>query len=487
VTTDFDDATPPTTTRYPGRRLHSLGAWTPAAAWHVDAPPPPSPRSARAAAWLPGIILVSVDLAAFGAAVVLAGTTSVGTFTVFALVLVFFTNAELYRSRLTLSILDDAPAIVGRALAAGAGAMVLHGLADGVAGTARLRTAWIFGGLCLVMRAAAYCGIGIARRHHRLRHRTLLLGCGTMAGSLATNLLAHPEYGLQPEGMLDGDPLLCGEDRPVPLLGGYDALSTVLVRHAIDVVVVTYGSSDEQSMVNLLRACDRLSCEIYFVPRLYELHSVTKDTEVLWGLPLVRLRRAPFRARGWSVKRLSDIAISATALLLLSPILLLCAVLSRLDTGSVLFRQIRIGLDGRPFTLLKFCTMRPLTDAEAATRWNIGDDDRVHPIGRLLRSTSLDELPQLLNVLRGDMSLVGPRPERPFFVDEFSRQFPWYLARHRVPVGLTGLAQVHGLRGDTSIADRARFDNFYIENWSMWGDIKIMIRTAAQVLRASGR
>jgi exopolysaccharide biosynthesis polyprenyl glycosylphosphotransferase len=486
VTTDFDDAPAPSTTRYGSGRLHSLGAWSPAGAWHVDVATTSRTRAARTASWLPGMVLLSVDLAAFGAAVLLTGTTNVKTLTVFALVLVFFYNADLYRSRLTLSILDDAPAILGRALAAGAGAMVLGGLEDGVAGTARLRTALVFGGLCLVGREVAYCGIRMARRHHRLRHRTLLLGCGTMAGSLATNLLAHPHYGLEPVGMLDADPLLCAEDRPVPLLGGYDDLPEVLVRHAIDVVIVTYGSVAEPSMVGLLRACDRLSCEIYFVPRLYELHSVTKDTEVLWGLPLVRLRRAPFRAGGWSVKRLSDIAISSTALLLLTPVLLLCAALSRLDTGRMLFRQTRIGLDGRPFTLLKFCT-RAATESEASTRWTIRDDAGVHLIGRVLRRTSLDELPQLWNVLRGDMSLVGPRPERPFFVTEFSRQYPWYPARHRVPVGLTGLAQVHGLRGDTSIADRARFDNFYIENWSMWGDIKIMLRTAFQVLRASGR
>jgi exopolysaccharide biosynthesis polyprenyl glycosylphosphotransferase len=485
VTTDFDDA--PLITRSPSRRLHSFGAWAPASAWHVDSAAPKRTRSARAASWVPGVVLLAVDAVAFGVAVLLTGTTNPKTLTVLALVLVFFYNGELYRSRLTLSILDDAPSILARALAAGAGAMVLGGLEDGVAGTARLRTALFFGGLCLVGRAVAYWCIRMARSRHWLRQRTVLLGCGTMAGSLATNLLAHPDYGLEPVGMLDDDPLLCGDDRPVPLLGGYDQLTNVLVQQAADVVIVTYGSVREPSMVTLLRACDRLSCEIYFVPRLYELHSVTKDTEVLWGLPLVRLRRAPFRAGGWSLKRLSDIAISATALLLLSPIMLLCAVLSLVDTGKVLFRQTRIGLDGRPFTLLKFCTLRPAIDAEANTRWNIGDDERVRPIGRLLRRTSLDELPQLWNVLRGDMSLVGPRPERPYFVDEFSRQFPWYPARHRVPVGLTGLAQVHGLRGNTSIADRARFDNFYIENWSMWGDIKIMCRTAAQLLRASGR
>jgi exopolysaccharide biosynthesis polyprenyl glycosylphosphotransferase len=204
-------------------------------------------------------------------------------------------------------------------------------------------------------------------------------------------------------------------------------------------------------------------------------------------MPLVRLRRAPFRTRAWTAKRVSDVLISAIVLVVIAPVLLLCALLSRWETGCVLFRQTRVGLDGEPFTLLKFCSLRPAEDAEAATRWNIGDDARVGPIGRILRRTSLDELPQLWNVLRGDMSLVGPRPERPHFVDEFNQQFPWYMARHRVPVGLTGWAQVHGLRGDTSIADRTHFDNFYIENWSLWGDIKILFRTVGQVLRGSGR
>jgi len=237
----------------------------------------------------------------------------------------------------------------------------------------------------------------------------------------------------------------------------------------------------------MLRACDRLSCEIYFVPRLYELHAVTKDTEVLWGVPLVRLRRAPFRTRAWMGKRAFDAVVSAAALLFLAPVMLICGAMARWETGCALFRQTRIGLDGRPFTVLKFCSLRPAAEAESSTHWNIGHDNRVRICGRLLRRTSLDELPQLWNVLRGDMSLVGPRPERPHFVSQFTEKYPWYTARHRVPAGLTGWAQVHGLRGDTSIADRARFDNFYIENWSMWGDMKILLRTAAQVIRAAGR
>jgi exopolysaccharide biosynthesis polyprenyl glycosylphosphotransferase len=437
---------------------------------------------------MPGILLAT-DLAAYATAVGLTARPSLRTLAYLLIVLVLFQSAGLYRSRLNLSILEDGPAIVGRALAAGTLAVVLAGLDDGVAGIARLVTCAVFGALSLLFRTPVYAAIRRARRHLRLRQRTLLLGAGGVAGTLAQTLLDHPEYGLDPVGMLDDDPLLAPDERPVPLLGGHDALAGVVLHHRVDVVIVTYGSVREPLVVPLLRTCDRLACEMYFVPRFYEVHAVTRDTEVLWGMPLVRLRRAPFRSGTWTAKRLSDLCLSALALVLLAPVLLGCALLSYWETGCVLFRQTRVGLDGRPFTLLKFCSFRPVEpeDPADATRWNISCDDRLGRIGKLLRRTSLDELPQLWNVVRGDMSLVGPRPERPFFVDEFSRRYPWYLARHRVPVGLTGWAQIHGLRGDTSIADRARFDNFYIENWSMWGDIKILLRTASQVLRAGGR
>jgi lipopolysaccharide/colanic/teichoic acid biosynthesis glycosyltransferase len=172
---------------------------------------------------------------------------------------------------------------------------------------------------------------------------------------------------------------------------------------------------------------------------------------------------------------------------MIAPVLLACACMSWWETGCVLFRQARVGMDGQAITVLKFCTLRPAEASESLTNWNIGADQRLRPLGKFMRRSSLDELPQLWNVLRGDMSLVGPRPERPYFVDEFTRQYPRYPARHRVPVGLTGWAQVNGLRGDTSISDRAGFDNFYIENWSMWNDIKILLRTAGQVIRVAGR
>jgi len=436
--------------------------------------------------WIPAILVVT-DAVAFAGAVLIAGPRGSKSLVALLLIFVFFHNADLYRRRLWLSVLDDAPAILGLALAAGATAMVLAGLDYGSAGTRRLGTGAMFGALALVGRFLAYSVIRSLRQHRRLRQRALILGAGTVAAALAGNLQNHPEYGLEPEGLLDDDPLLSEEELPVPVLGGYGALATVLEEHRIDVVIVTYGTAREPKVVPMLRACDRMKCEIFFVPRLFELHAVTKDTEVLWGMPLVRLRRAPFRTSAWIVKRIGDIVISALAVIALAPVLLLCAAMSRWETGSVLFRQTRIGLDVRPFMLYKFCSLRPASPTDSSTRWNITQDGRMGRFGRFLRRTSLDELPQLINVLRGDMSLVGPRPERPFFVDEFTRQIPWYTARHRVPSGLTGWAQVHGLRGDTSIADRARFDNFYIENWSMWGDLKIMVRTVGQVLKGAGR
>jgi exopolysaccharide biosynthesis polyprenyl glycosylphosphotransferase len=431
-------------------------------------------------------VLVCADLVAFALAMAVSSRPSWKTFVVLVLILVLFNTAGLYRPRLSLSVLDDIPDILGRALAAGALAMVLGGLNDGTAGIARLVLCALFGVLCVLGRTVAYGLIREARHRGRLRQRALILGAGTVSGRLAENLTSHPEYGLVPKGMLDDDPLLSEDERPVPVLGGYEALTDAVLEHRVDLVIVTFGSLRESQIVPLLRACDRLVCEILFVPRLFEVHTVTKDTEVLWGMPVVRMRRAPFRTRAWTAKRIFDIVFSGLLLLLLSPVLIVCTVGSFWESRCVLFRQTRVGLDGRSFTLLKFCSLRPAGD-EAATQWNIGEDERVGPIGKVLRHTSLDELPQLWNVLRGDMSLVGPRPERPYFVSEFAGQYPWYMARHRVPVGLTGWAQVHGLRGDTSIPDRARFDNFYIENWSMWGDIKILLRTAAQVVRGAGR
>ncbi len=240
-------------------------------------------------------------------------------------------------------------------------------------------------------------------------------------------------------------------------------------------------------MVDVIRTCDRLDTEIFIVPRLFELHNVSTDMEDVWGMPLVRLRRAVRRSRGWKLKRAFDLAVATVALVLVSPIMLVAAILVRLEGGpGIIFRQERVGVDGRRFQVMKFRSLKPVDETESQTQWNISQDHRLGPVGRFLRKTSLDELPQLFNIFKGEMSLVGPRPERPHFVDQFCEAYPRYVARHRVPSGLTGWAQIHGLRGDTSIADRARFDNYYIENWSLWLDVKIMLRTVGSVIRGDG-
>jgi exopolysaccharide biosynthesis polyprenyl glycosylphosphotransferase len=402
--------------------------------------------------------------------------------------LLLFANGGLYRARLYLSVLDDLPGMAGRAVVAGALATAIGVFQNQWASRSILYFTGAFLVLAVVTRAIAFAVARRARATHRMRHRTLIMGGGEVGALLARTLIDRPESGLDPVGFLDDDPLLALEDWPVPHLGGNRDLVDVVTQLQVDHIVVAFGSAREAAVVDVLRTCDRLACEILFVPRFYEVHSTGRDMEMVWGIPLVRMRRAPFRSLSWRLKRALDVTFSVVALVILAPVLAICALAVRLNVGSpILFRQERVGLDGRPFTLLKFTSLRPADSTESAQNWNIAHDDRLTWVGKQLRRTSLDELPQLWNILRGEMSLVGPRPERPFFVDEFTRQFPQYMARHRVPAGLTGTAQVHGLRGDTSIADRARFDNYYIENWSFWEDIKILLRTVSQILKGAGR
>ena len=273
----------------------------------------------------------------------------------------------------------------------------------------------------------------------------------------------------------------------MPVLDNPARLSSVLRSTGARVVVVAEAEVSDRVLIEAVRACQRSQCEVFLVPRLYELSPLVGDMELLWGMPLFRLRRSALRSPSWRCKRLLDLCLVLGALVVLAPVMAVCALAVRLEGGpGVIFRQERVGMDGRRFELMKFRSMRPESRLAAETTWSIAGDARVGPVGRFLRVTSLDELPQLVNILRGDMSLVGPRPERPTFVQEFAARFPEYPDRHRVPCGLTGWAQIHGLRGATSIDDRARFDNFYIENWSLWLDLKILLRTAVSVISQPG-
>jgi exopolysaccharide biosynthesis polyprenyl glycosylphosphotransferase len=431
--------------------------------------------------------LLVLDCAAFGVTVLVAGERRPVLLAMLALTLGLYAGAGLYRSRLTLSALDDLPSLMSRAMVAGAVITALASVIGTVMGTTALITSALFGVLALGGRAVAYAMIRRARSSGFVRHDVLILGAGEVGGLLAQTLLDHPDYGLVPVGFLDNDPLLRPEQQPVPVLGQLADLAATIQTRRIRVVVVAFGSMRESGVVEILRTCDRLRCEIFFVPRLYELCAMSREMDLVWGIPLVRLRRAAFRTFGWRAKRAMDALLASVALVVAAPLIAACAAAIRLQGfPGVLFRQERVGLDGRSFTVLKLRTLRPVNTDESAVRWNVADDTRLTRVGRFLRRTSLDELPQLWNVVRGDMSLVGPRPERPFFVTQFTQQLPRYTSRHRVPAGITGWAQIHGLRGDTSIADRARFDNYAIENWSLWQDVKILLRTLGQVVRGAG-
>ncbi|GAB7190007.1 exopolysaccharide biosynthesis polyprenyl glycosylphosphotransferase [Kineococcus sp. NUM-3379] len=410
-------------------------------------------------------------------------------FVALSVLIVTFAVCGLYRSRLSLSLLDDFPYILGGGIVTLATELALSVVAPGmrplheVIGHVGLLVVGI-----LMIRALAYHTVRRARCQGKVRHAALVLGAGQVGMRLTRTLREHRYYGIDPVGFVDSRPRVDDpSELPAPLLGRHDELAELIEDFDIRVVIVAFGNLRESDLVDILRTCDRLDCEIFIVPRLFEVHSVTRDVDQVWGIPLLRVRRAAFRTFSWKIKRLVDIVLSAAALLALSPVMAAVAVAVRWEGGpGIIFRQQRVGLDGKPFDVMKFRSLKPVDDSESQTNWNIKHDDRLGPVGKFIRKSSLDELPQLVNILRGDMSLVGPRPERPHFVDQFTRSVPRYMARHRVPAGLTGWAAVHGLRGDTSIEDRARFDNYYIENWSLWGDVKIMIRTVSQVVGARG-
>ena len=393
--------------------------------------------------------------------------------------------AGLYRPRLTVSALDDLPRLATWSIITSAAMIALcH------PGVSLFRTigyaSVVFLGLFIV-RIAYYINVRRRRRTSpAARMRTMVVGDGLVAVELIENTRTRPELGLDVRLAVSDDPMPQLTETGVRVERGVDDIRAKALAHDIDVILVSFSSAPDSGLVAPLRACDELDCEIFLVPRLYEFVSLTPSMDRIHTIPLVRVRRDALRTWYWKVKRIFDVVAVSLALVLLAVPLALVALAVFLSDprAPILFRQKRIGRGGRLFDMLKFRSMRPVPEGTSDAQWQ--PTDRIYPLGGLLRKTSIDELPQLWNVLRGDMSIVGPRPERPHFVERFESSVPRYGDRHRVDVGLTGWAAVHGLRGDTSISDRAMYDNFYIENWSPWLDIKIIIRTAGAVLRGAG-
>jgi exopolysaccharide biosynthesis polyprenyl glycosylphosphotransferase len=439
-------------------------------------------RSLRA--WM---LTLPVDLLAFLAPIVVSQAYWKGMGVAALLSVALFTAGGLYHGRRHLSFLDDLPGLFGRMLVAVAAVGIVvsirHESVDYLGGFPREAAVSI--GAVLFGRMVTTTVVIVARRRRLVEHEAIIVGGGPVAIELARLLRRYPQYGLRVCGFVDV--ATHGGPDGQPLLGDLHDLEQLVRKVECEVVIIADVDCPETELLAAARA-PGLAIDLWVVPRLREFHSHSGRPDHIGAIPVVRVRRPALTGPRWMVKRASDILFAATALIVLSPVLLLCALATLADGGGgVFFYQRRIGRLGKPFNLVKFRTMRPQDPAEADTTWSIADDRRVGPLGRFMRRTSLDELPQLWNILRGDMTVVGPRPEQPHFVDQFSAEHPGYAMRHRVPVGLTGLAQVSGLRGDTPISDRARFDNYYIENWSLWLDLKVLVRTVAEVFRGRGR
>lgn len=438
----------------------------------------------------PLLVLLDV-LAVVVAAAPVLGTVDVSAVPVVAAAAaVFLTchSADLYRPRLVLSALEDLPRLL---LAAGLGTLALVAAAPriGVTGDPTWPVVPAFAAslalLLVALRAAAYATTHALRRRGRAGHPVVIVGGEPVGSALAATLLDQPHLGLRPVGIVERG--ASARRLPVPLLGGIDRLEQAMTDLGVHDVVFAFPEPPDAETVAVVRRCVERDHQVFVVPRFHELMGATgtRGTEVVQGVTLMRLRRWGHRPLARWGKRALDVGLASVGLVLAAPVIAACALASRIETGpGVIFKQTRVGVGGEPFTLYKLRSLKPDDEAESATRWSIDGDERVGPVGRFLRRTSLDELPQLVNVLKGDMSLVGPRPERPYFVDTFSRAESRYADRHRVPTGLTGLAQVHRLRGDTSISERTRVDNFYIENWSLWSDVKILCRTLPVLVRA---
>ncbi|MGW7459844.1 exopolysaccharide biosynthesis polyprenyl glycosylphosphotransferase [Streptomyces sp. NPDC054797] len=401
-------------------------------------------------------------------------------------------QAGLYRPRLAPSALLELPVLAGRSAVLWCGAAAVLAAVDRphALGWSALLTA-----VCL-QTVLACAGRGLANQLHRraaVRRpaSTLVVGPGAGASAVAAALHGRPEFGLRPVGVADPvmDRALPGEGDTgaLPFLTTHEDIRRAVIQNSVRHAVFTRPPEADERTAALVRLFHDHGCRLW----LADPAGTAKITgmrlanpgDQLWGYAVQPLLPRPARPLERGVKRVVDAALALLALIAAAPVMAACALAVRLGDGpGVIFRQERVGLYGRPFTLLKFRTLRA-DEHEAATRWTVAGDRRMSPVGSFLRKSSLDELPQLWNVVRGDMSLVGPRPERPFFVAKFATVHPGYEARHRMPVGITGLAQINGLRGDTSIEDRARFDNHYIDTWSLWQDLWILARTAASFFR----
>ncbi|MDP8943889.1 MAG: sugar transferase [Actinomycetota bacterium] len=463
------------------------------------------------AQWLldgPGwpLLALGIDLVAlaFAIASALAGASIAGVevelrgwlYAYPAFVLIPMLLRGMYQPRMRIALVDWLPSVIGATSIGAMSIVALVAVAYPAASPGPLiARAWLFATLYLIGgRALLTLYQRRARAVGLIGKPTLIVGAGRVGAQVARRLASRPEYGLDPVGFLDADPspeVALDEELP-PVLGTPDDLGAIVERTNARHLILAFSSSPDRGLIPLVRTCSESGVEVSLVPRLFESINARVALEHLGGLPLLGLRAVDPKGWQFTVKYALDRLAAAVALVLASPVMLAAAVAVRVSSpGPVLYRQRRCGRDGKEFDLLKFRSMRLPPEGEeevdegvpagGRAPGGVEGRDRRTAVGRFLRRTSIDELPQLLNVLRGQMSIVGPRPERPRYAEVFVRDVDRYGDRHRVKAGITGWAQVHGLRGRTSLADRVEWDNYYIENWSLWLDFKILILTVTAV------
>lgn len=307
----------------------------------------------------------------------------------------------------------------------------------------------------------------------------LLIGYSRAAEIYIDRVLANPEWGYQIHGILDDHKARGSEYRGIKVIGPISNLRNILNLNFMDEIAITLCIREYGILEDLVAECEKSGVHTKFIPDYNNIIPTRPYTEDLQGLPVINIRRVPLSdPLNAMMKRAVDIFGALVALILFSPIMLVTAILIKLTApGPLIYCQERVGLHNRPFKMYKFRSMEVQDPKKEKNQWTSPHDPRVTPIGRFIRKTSIDEMPQLFNVLFGDMSLVGPRPERPFFVEKFKEEIPRYMIKHQVRPGMTGWAQVNGLRGDTSITKRIEHDLYYIENWTLGFDFKILFLT----------
>jgi len=316
------------------------------------------------------------------------------------------------------------------------------------------------------------------RKGYNLRF-VLIVGAGELAERILRGITNHPELGLRVVGLLTRREQKIGERiSGVPVLGLYEDVQKIIQSQHVDQVILALPLEEHVRLRMVMEKIDNEMVDVKIVPDFFDYMSLRGGVEEFDNIPIINLRDSPLYGWNQILKRVSDILLSIIILALSSPVMILIAILTKITSpGPVFYRQERMGLDGKTFTMLKFRTMRVDAEQDIGPVWTKENDERRTGVGALLRKLSLDELPQFLNVLKGEMSIVGPRPERTFFIEQFKNMVPRYMLRHKMKAGITGWAQINGWRGNTSIEKRIEHDIFYIEKWSLWFDLKIIFLT----------